>query len=64
MLTYQDTGGVTVQDYDTYGRYINLFNVFVSRYMQQIQDIKRSINIDNAYGSIESPMNYFSDSEY
>jgi hypothetical protein len=58
MLTYQDIGGVTVQDFDVYGRYINLFNVYVGRYMQQVIDLKRSLNIDGAYGSIESPMNY------
>jgi len=58
MLTYRDEGGVTVQDFDVYGRYINLFNVYVGRYMQQVFDLKRSINVDGAYGSIESPMNY------
>jgi hypothetical protein len=58
MLTYQDTGGVTVQDFDTYGRYVNLFNVFINKYMSQIIDIKRSINVDEAYGGIPSPMSY------
>jgi hypothetical protein len=58
MLTYQDAGGVTVQDFDTYGRYINIFNVYVSRHVQQVIDLKRSINVDGAYGSIESPMDY------
>ncbi|KYK22701.1 hypothetical protein AYK24_00305 [Thermoplasmatales archaeon SG8-52-4] len=58
MLTYRDEGGITVQDFDTYGRYINLFNVYINRYMQQAMDIKRSLNVDGAYGSIESPMNY------
>lgn len=58
MLTYRDEGGVTVQDFDVYGRYINLFNVYIGRYMQQVLDLKRSLNIDGAYGSIESPMNY------
>ncbi len=58
MLTYQDTGGVTVQDFDTYGRYVNLFNIFINKYMRQIIDIKRSINVDSAYGSIESPMSF------
>jgi hypothetical protein len=58
MLTYQDTGGVTVQDFDVYGRYVNLFNIYINKYMQQVMDVKTSINIDGAYGSIESPMNY------
>ena len=56
MLTYQDSGGITVQDFDTYGRYINLFNTFVNKYVMQVTDIKRSLNVDGAYGSIESPM--------
>ena len=56
LLTYQDSGGVTVQDFDVYGRYINLYNVFVNKYYTQCMDIKRSINIDNCYGSISSPM--------
>ncbi len=58
MLTYQDIGGITVQDFDTYGRYVNLFNVFINKYMQQAIDVKRSLNIEGAYGSIESPMGY------
>jgi hypothetical protein len=58
MLTYQDSGGVTVQDFDVYGRYINLFNVFVNKYVQQVSSIKTSLNIDGAYGSISSPMSY------
>lgn len=58
MLTYQDTGGVTVQDFDTYGRYLQLFNTFIQTYMRQVMDVKRSMNIEGAYGSIESPMAY------
>jgi hypothetical protein len=58
ILTYRDEGGVVVTDFDTYGRYVNLFNVYINKYMQQVVDIKRSINIDGAYGSISSPMDY------
>jgi hypothetical protein len=58
MLTYQDIGGITVQDFDVYGRYVNLFNSFINKYMQQTIDIKRSLNIDGAYGSVGSPMGY------
>jgi hypothetical protein len=36
-LTYQDAGGITVQDYDKYGRYVNYFNVLVSTYYRGIQ---------------------------
>jgi hypothetical protein len=56
MLTYNDAGGVTVQDYDVYGRYINLFNAFINKYAAQIRDIKVSLNVQNAYGGLESPM--------
>jgi hypothetical protein len=56
MLTYTDNGGVTVQDYDTYGRYVNLFNVFIERHYRNCLELKRSINVEQAYGSIQSPM--------
>lgn len=64
MLTYTDNGGITVQDYDTYGRYVNLFNVFISKYYQQCVDIKRDINIDSVYGNIASPFTYINGEDY
>ena len=59
MLTYRDTGGVSVEDFDTYGRYVNLFNLFITKYHNQVLSIKRSINMDSAYGDIESPLSNY-----
>lgn len=56
VLTYNDAGGITVQDTDTYGRYINYFNILISKYIQQVADIKRSINIEGVYTDMSSPM--------
>lgn len=56
LLSYRDTGGVSVQDYDTYGRYVNWFNVLINKYQQQVTDIKRDINVNKAYGISPSPL--------
>ncbi len=53
-LTYQDSGGVTVHDLDTYGRYINYYNVLINKYMRSVQSIKISYNVDQAYGGVAS----------
>lgn len=53
-LTYQDNGGVTVQDYDKYGRYINYFNTLINKYMSSINGWKVSVNVDNCYGGVPS----------
>jgi len=53
-LTYQDAGGVTVSDYDRYGRYTNLFNTLINRYYRAVTSIKRRVNIDACYGGVES----------
>jgi hypothetical protein len=50
-LTYTDSGGVTVQDYDKYGRYINYFNVLVNKFMMSVKNWKENKNIDDAYGT-------------
>ena len=60
-LTYNDTGGVTVQDMDTYGRYINYFNILIAKYQQSLRDIKRSYNIDQAYGGVSSEYGLMAD---
>lgn len=49
-LTYRDSGGVTVQDYDKYGRYINYFNILYNKYMSAVRGWKMSMNISSAYG--------------
>ena len=53
-LTYNDSGGVTVSDYDRYGRYMAYYNMLVSKYMRSVQSIKVSANIDNCYGGVAS----------
>jgi len=62
-LTYNDTGGVTIQDYDTYGRYINYFNVLITKYRLAVQAMKVSANIDSAYGSVPSEYSFLADTE-
>lgn len=53
-LTYNDAGGVSVQDYDTYGRYINIFNVLVNKYMNDIRVWNFRTNIDDCYSGVYS----------
>ncbi len=60
-LTYRDSGGVTVQDYDVYGRYINYFNILITKYREKIFNFKRSVNVDAAYGGVYSEYANFSD---
>jgi len=54
QLTFNDTGGITVSDYDKYGRYINIFNVLIAKYQRGIRMWKLTANIENAYGDIPS----------
>jgi|APSaa5957512576_1039674.scaffolds.fasta_scaffold00176_24 hypothetical protein len=53
-LTYQDSGGVTVQDYDKYGRYINFFNLLINKYSRAVHNFKLASNIDDCYGGVHS----------
>lgn len=53
-LTYNDSGGVTVQDMDKYGRYVNYFNVLINKYRAGVQSMKIGKNIEDAYGGVES----------
>jgi len=53
-LTYNDSGGVTVQDYDRYGRYMAFYNMIINKYLREVQSIKRSLNIDSCYGGVSS----------
>ena len=53
-LTYNDAGGVTVQDYDKYGRYINWFNVLISSYLSSVRMWKMGVNIENCYTNVPS----------
>ena len=53
-LTYQDSGGVTVQDSDKYGRYINYYNLLLARYSRGVTNMKIGKNIESAYGGVKS----------
>ena len=53
-LTYSDAGGVTVSDFDKYGRYINYFNVLINKFMRGISNLKTGLNIANCYGGVSS----------
>lgn len=55
-LTYQDMGGIVVQDMDRYGRYLQMFNQFFSYWKSHVLDTKRAWNINNAYGEVHSDM--------
>ncbi len=60
-LTYNDTGGVTVQNFDVYGRYINFFNILINKYRNQVTSLKRSNNVEAGYGGVYSEYANFSD---
>lgn len=53
-LNYNDAGGVNVQDYDKYGRYINWFNVVVSSFYNDVKAWKVHKNIESGYGGVNS----------
>jgi len=53
-ITYNDSGGVTVQDTDKYGRYINYFNILVAKYQKGIQLMKIGVNVEAGYGGVHS----------
>ena len=56
MLTYSDTGGIQVSDYDRYGRYINYFNVLIQKYTIGVTNFKISYNVNQAFGGVYSPL--------
>jgi hypothetical protein len=56
MLTYSDTGGVQVSDYDRYGRYINFFNVLIQKYVQAATQFKIAYNASQCFGGVYSPL--------
>lgn len=50
QLTFNDTGGIQVSDYDKYGRYVNWFNVLINKYLRAVQSWKVTKNVEDAYG--------------
>lgn len=57
-LSYNDAGGINVQESDVYGRYVNLFNMFQARYQAAVRNWKASKNIESCYGGVHSDYNY------
>lgn len=57
-LSYNDAGGINVQESDVYGRYVNLFNIFQADYKSGVRNWKVSKNIENCYGGLHSDYNY------
>ena len=53
-LTYNDAGGVTVQDFDKYGRYVNYFNVLLNKYRAAVTNAKKGWNIESCYDEVGS----------
>jgi len=53
-LTYNDAGGVTVQNYDKYGRYINYYNLLLNKYMRSVGNFKLDINLIGCWGGLHS----------
>lgn len=53
-LTYRDAGGVTVQDYDKFGRYLNYFNTLYRTFYQQLETWKKNINFSGGFGGLYS----------
>ena len=62
-VTYNDGGGVTIQDMDKYGRYINYYNILINKYVRGVTAMKMGENIDKAYGGIGSEYGQTSDSD-
>ena len=63
-ITYRDGGGVTVQDYDRYGRYINYYNILVNKFLRGVTNMKLGANVDAAYGGVSSEYDVESDNNY
>ncbi len=57
-LSYNDAGGINVQESDVYGRYVNLFNMLKAGYQSAIRNWKASKNIESCYGGVHSDYNY------
>lgn len=54
VLTYNDSGGITVKDEDVFGRYMALFNMLVNQYRRSASGFKRTANLNRGFGGVES----------
>lgn len=57
-ITYSDAGGVQVSEMDKWGRYINFFNVLVTKYERGVTTIKTRANVEQAFSSMNSPFGW------
>lgn len=53
-VAYNDSGNLNLQENDTYGRYINYFNILITKFSRGVIAMKRSQNIENGYGGASS----------
>lgn len=53
-LSYNDGGNLQIRDIDQYGRYLNYYNILLSKFSRSVLTIKRSKNLDQAYGGVAS----------
>ena len=53
-FSYSDGSGIQVTDTDTWGRYINFFNVLKSTYETMAKSFKLKKNIEDCYGGVAS----------
>jgi len=53
-VTYTDSGNLTIKENDTFGRYINYYNILVSKQARAVMVLKRSFNANQAYGGVHS----------
>jgi hypothetical protein len=63
ILSYTDAGGVQVSDMDTYGRYVNYFNVLITSYRQDLIDFKVRLNLAQGWGEFGSELRNSSTSD-
>ena len=64
MLTYSDAGGITVTNMDKWGRYMNLYNLLINKYLRNVQQLKVIVNIEMGYGGVSSPLGLEDDYTY
>lgn len=53
-VSYNDSGNLGIKEQDVFGRYINYYNILVSKQTRAIMTMKRSANAERAYGGVHS----------
>lgn len=57
-ITYSDQGGVTVQEMDKYGRYMQFFNQLARVFETKLQMLKVRQNVADGFGGVNSPLGF------